>query len=369
MKKVLSSLLILFITIAVSIPALAQDDMMLPDVIEIEQTGIIPEGIEWDEVGERFLVGSLTEGTIFQFDDMGAISPFIEDEDLVSTIGIHIDKTSGRLLVANTDSNVFFNPDAANPFAGLAAYDLETGERQFIVDMTDLYESPAHFANDVVTDADGNAYVTNSIAPVIYKVTPDGEASIFLENEAFAVEGLGLNGIEFHPDGYLLTAVMGSASLYKISLDDPESLTLAETEMPYVIDGMAFDANYDLVVVANVEDAQILAMLSSDDDWATVYEQSHVETDGNATTVAIRGNTTFYTKGYFNNPEQEVYDITQVTLMTLMGMGDMEMDDMDGDDMGDGMDDDDMGDMDGDDMGDDDMDGDDMDDDDDDDDM
>jgi hypothetical protein len=69
-------------------------------------------------------------------------------------------------------------------------------------------------------------------------------------------------------------------------------------------------------------------MLSSDDDWATAYEQSHVETDGNATTVAIRGRTTFYTKGYFGNPAQEVYDINQVTLMTLMGMGD----DMMGDD-------------------------------------
>ena len=348
---------ILFVLLLVSIlvvPVFAQDDMMLPEVIEIEQQGIIPEGIEWDEEGERFLVGSVTQGTIFQFDDMGAISPFIEDEDLVSSIGIHIDKANGRLLVANTDANVAFNPEEANPFAGLAAYDLETGERLFLADMTDLYESPVHFANDVVNDADGNAYVTNSMAPVIYRVTPDGEASVFVENEAFAVEGFGLNGIEFHPDGYLLAAVGASASIYKIPLDDPDNVTLVETEMPYGIDGMAFDRNYDLVAVARVESGQILVMLSSDDDWATAYEQSHVETDGNATTVAIRGNTTFYTKGYFANPAQEVYDINQVTLMTLMGMGDM-------DDMG--MDDDDMG-MDDDDMSDDDDMDDDMDDDD-----
>lgn len=332
MYKTLLGLLVVLIVAVV--PALAQDDMMLPEVIEIEQQGIIPEGIEWDEEGERFLVGSLTQGTIFQFDDMGAISPFIEDEDLVSSIGIHIDKMSGRLLVTNTDANIAFNPEEANPFAGLAAYDLATGERLFLVDMTDLYESPAQFANDVVSDADGNAYVTNSMAPVIYKVTPEGEASIFVENEAFAVEGFGLNGIEFHPDGYLLAAVGTSASIYKIPLDDPDSLTLVETGMPYSVDGMAFDPNYDLVAVARVESGQILVMLSSDDDWATAYEQSHVETDGNATTVAIRGNTTFYTKGYFGNPAQEVYDINQVTLMTLMGMNDM-----DGD-MGDSMDDD-----------------------------
>ena len=329
MYKILLGLLV---GLVAAVPAFTQDDMMLPDVIEIEQPGIIPEGIEWDEAGERFLVGSLTQGTIFQFDDMGAISPFIEDEDLVSSIGIHIDKTSGRLLVTNTDSNIAFNPDEANPFAGLAAYDLETGERLFLVDMTDLYDSPGYFANDVVTDADGNAYVTNSFAPVIYKVTPEGEASVFVENEAFAVEGFGLNGIEFHPDGYLLAAVGASGSIYKIPLDDPDSVTLVETETPYSIDGMAFDANYDLVAVARIEDGQqVLVMLSSDDDWATAYKQSHVETDGNATTVAIRGRTTFYTKAYFSNPAQEVYDINQVTLMTLMGMGDDMGGDMSGD--------------------------------------
>ena len=338
MYRILLALLIVLLVIA---PVAAQDDMMLPEVIEIEAPGIIPEGIEWDEEGERFLVGSVTQGTIFQFDDMGAISPFIEDEDLVSSIGIHIDKENGRLLVANTDINIAINPEEANTFAGLAAYDLETGERLFLADMTNLYESPAHFANDVVNDADGNAYVTNSMAPVIYQVTPDGEASVFVENEAFAVEGFGLNGIEFHPDGYLLAAVGTSSSIYKIPLDDPDNVTLVETEIAYGIDGMAFDPNYDLVAVARVEDGQVLVMLSSDDDWATAYEQSHVETDGNATTVAMRGRTTYYTKAYFGNPAQEVYDITQVTLMTLMGMGgDMEDDDMMGDD---DMSDDDMG--------------------------
>ena len=242
MYRILLALLMISMMV---VPAVAQDDMMLPEVIEIEQQGIIPEGIEWDEEGQRFLVGSLTQGTIFQFDDMGAISPFIEDEDLVSTIGIHIDKMTNRLLVTNTDANIAFNPAEANPFAGLAAYDLATGERLFIVDMTDLYESPAQFANDVVNDADGNAYVTNSMAPVIYKVTPDGEASVFVENEAFDVEGFGLNGIEYHPDGYLLVAVGTTASIYKVPLDDPDSLTLVESETPYAIDGMAFDANLD----------------------------------------------------------------------------------------------------------------------------
>lgn len=336
MNKTLRGLLLVFLL--ATIPVLAQDEM-LPDIIEIERTGMIPEGIEYDAEGERFLVGSLTEGTIFQFDDDGELTPFVEDEDLISTIGIHIDTTTNRLLVTNTDASIFFNPDGAMPFVGLAAYDLETSERLFLVDMTDLYESPIQFANDVTSDEDGNAYVTNSMAPVIYQVTPDGEASIFVENELFMNPAFGLNGIEYHPHGYLLAAVTGAGAIYKIPLDDPDNVTLVETEKSYTIDGMAFDPNLDLVMVASVDGGQAIVMLASSDDWASADERGRVATDGNATTVAIRGDTTFYTKGYFNNPAQEIYDIHQVTLQALM----MDMDDMDAD-------------MDSDDMGSDDMD-------------
>lgn len=334
MTKLLFGLLVVLLVSAVPVAVLAQDDM-LPEVVEVAQPGIMPEGIEYDEAGGRFLVGSLTQGTIFQFGDDGAATPFVEDADLVSSVGIHIDEVNNRLLVNNSDSNVFFSPDEANPFAALAAYDLETGERAFYVDLTDLYESPAHFANDVTSDADGNAYVTNSFAPVIYQVTPDGEASIFVENELFANENIGLNGIDYHPDGYLLAAVGGAGAIFKIPLDDPNNVTQVEIDGSYGIDGMALDANNDLVAVASVEDGQAVVMLGSDDGWASAHELGRVETDGNATTLAIRDGAAYYTKAYFANPGQEVYDITQVALSDLMMM----MDDMESDDMDDMSDD------------------------------
>ena len=100
MKKVL--LVIMLLLLAVVPQAFAQE-AELPDLIMAAHPGIHPEGIEWDAENERFLTGSLTEGTIFAVADDGTVTPFIEDENLLASVGIHIDAANNRLLVASSD--------------------------------------------------------------------------------------------------------------------------------------------------------------------------------------------------------------------------------------------------------------------------
>jgi hypothetical protein len=75
--------------------------------ITIDRTGFMPEGIEYDPISERFLVGSLNEGTIFGVSEAGETTPFIEDEKLVGSVGIEVDAERSRLLVANSDFQLF----------------------------------------------------------------------------------------------------------------------------------------------------------------------------------------------------------------------------------------------------------------------
>lgn len=295
-----------------------------PDVIELERTGLIPEGIEYDMQRDRFLVGSLSEGSIFSFGTDGNLEVFIEDDRLISSIGIHIDEDTDRLLVAVSNAAVVFGEEGAEPLAALAAYDLETGENLFFTELTDITESQSDFANDVTVDDNGNAYVTNSFEPVIYMVTPEGEASVFVEDAQLAAQGFGANGIIYHPDGYLLVAIAGSGELYNIPVGDPSAVLPVELENPLGFDGMILTPENNLVGVASImgEDgdaSQAIVMLSSDDDWTSAMMVGMVPTDGNATTVALRGDSIYYTKAYFNNPQQEVYDITRVALAELEG--------------------------------------------------
>src|SRR5687768_14885975 len=158
------------------VPAFAQDatqestvePVMLPDEIAFVSPapGLLPEGIEWDAVTGSFLVGSLSQGTIHRItpndDGTATIEPFIEDEELMSTVGLEVDEENNRLIVSNSAATAFSGGPGA---AMLAAYDLETGERAYMVDLAALYDSPTNFANDVTVDEEGNAYVTNSFAP------------------------------------------------------------------------------------------------------------------------------------------------------------------------------------------------------------
>ena len=144
-------------------------------VITAERGGFIPEGIEYDEANGRFLTGSLAEGTIFVIERDGSVVPFIRDADLVSSVGIEVDEPRDRLLVANSD-RAAFGGDAAGQ-AKLGVYNLTTGERLAMVDLgAVLGTAPKFFANDVTVDGDGNAYVTDTMNGVVYRVTRDYQA-------------------------------------------------------------------------------------------------------------------------------------------------------------------------------------------------
>ncbi len=312
------TLLLVIALFVLALPAAAQDatpeaTQTAGEQIVINQAGIRPEGVEYDAAHSRFLFGSLSEGTIFQLEEGGEAEPFIEDEDLVSTVGIHIDAANNRLLVCNSDAGVFSDSNATG-MAGLAAYDLDTGERLFIADLGALLPDNRHFANDVTVDADGNAYVTDSFSPVIYRVDMEGNAEIFIENEMLTNENFGLNGIDFHPDGYLLAAVGGSSSVVKIPLDDPDSLAAVELSEPLSIDGMVLapDGGAFYAVATTSNGTQELVEVISDDDWATATVTSRVETGGNATTVTLRDGIPYYINAKLGDPEAQQYEIVPV---------------------------------------------------------
>ncbi|MGH7539673.1 MAG: SMP-30/gluconolactonase/LRE family protein, partial [Gemmatimonadota bacterium] len=212
-------------------PAAGASVAGLPDTIRIRQPGLHPECVEWDAPRDRFLVSSATTGAITAVRDDGSHSVFIDDPEVVGSIGIHIDSAGGRLLVASSDMRVF--EDSSFPGrAAVGIYDLESGERIRMVDLGALRPEGRHFANDLTVDGEGTVYVTDSFSPVIYRVALDGTASILVEDERLSGEPIGLNGIEFHPDGYLLAAVMGRRTLVRVPLDEPSGLTDVSLDEP-----------------------------------------------------------------------------------------------------------------------------------------
>ena len=281
----------------------------LPAAIVAERGGFVPEGIEYDATNGRILTGSLTEGSIFQIHADGRVTTVVSDPDLVSSIGIEVDEPRNRLLVANSDRAVF--EEASRGQAKLGVYDLSTGDRIAMVDLAatigDAPADAAHFANDVAVGADGTAYVTDTQMNVIYRVDTEYCASVL--HQFGAVEGLGLNGIVVHPEGYLLVA--GGTTLWKVPLDDPTGTS--QVTLPEAVpgqDGMVWTADGRLVIVSN-SDNRVVA-LTSEDDWATAELAGVATYETQATTAAVVGEDIYVIHPHFADADPP--SVERVTL-------------------------------------------------------
>ncbi len=272
------------------------------------RAGFIPEGIEYDTKSGRLLTGSLSEGTIFEIKNDGSVTAAVTDPDLKSSIGIEVDKDRDRLLVANSDFTIFQGKGAGQ--AKLGVYNLSTGARLAMVDLAaadaNAPKDATHFANDVAVGSDGTAYVTDSRTNVVYRVDPDYKASVL---HRFApAKDLALNGIVYHPSGYLL--VTGGATLYKVPISNPAGLT--EVKLPEPVpgqDGMVWMSNGRLAIVSN-SDNRVVA-LTSNDDWATAQIAAVAKFATQGTTAAAVGDDIYVVHPHF--ADQDPPSVERVT--------------------------------------------------------
>ena len=207
-----------------------------PDRISVPQAALHPEGIQWDEANKRFIVSSRTKGAISTVKDDSTFAQLADESRLISTIGVNLDAGRNRVLVAVSDNGANTARSNANGVvtlrkrAAVAIFNNTTGALLNYVDLGVLRPALNHFANDIAVDAAGNAYVTDSYAPIIYKIDPQGVASVFLENALFdAGTAFGLNGIVYHPDGYLIVAKANTGTLFKVPIANPAGLTPSPT--------------------------------------------------------------------------------------------------------------------------------------------
>ena len=247
-------------------------DRVTPSLV-VQRPGLYPETIEYDRKHNRFLLGSFREGAVYTVDAHGATSILVDDPRLCSVLGLAVDVERGRLWVVSADLGSATRPSLAGPrkLAAVGVYELATGAPLGYHDLAALVPGP-HLLNGIAVDAAGNAYVTDSFSPVIYKLTVDGKATILARDPRFAGEGVNLNGLVVHPNGYLLVVKKSDGALFKIPLDHPALLSRVAAPALVGGDGVVLVDQNRLVVISNrtssaVSDAA--SVLTSDDNWST----------------------------------------------------------------------------------------------------
>jgi hypothetical protein len=195
--------------------------------------------------------------------------------------------------------------------AKLGVYNVTTGERLALVDIGAVFGSPSpkFFAKDVTVDGAGNAYVTDTMNNVVYRVTPDYQASV-LHRFTGLPEGSQVNGIVYHDGGYLL--VVAGENIYKVPVANPAGTTQVNVAQPVAgQDGIVWAADGRLVATSNSETAPALVAFRSNDNWASAQTVGFAPLTGQATTAAAVGDDIYVVHPHFADADAPSIELAE----------------------------------------------------------
>ncbi|KAL8527217.1 hypothetical protein ACS0TY_005191 [Phlomoides rotata] len=226
------------------------------------------ECVKWDDLNRRFIVSFFDGG-------LGVVpvkeeQPFVVLEEIPvvisdlgknSSLGLVIDRPRNRVVVVFAD--VF-----GSKYSAVAAYDLTSWDRIFLTQLSGAGEIGV--ADDVAVDPVGNAYVTDMKGNKIWKVGANGEFLYTIRSPLFAAKEwyynlVGLNGIIYHPNGYLLVVHTLSGNLFKVEIGNGDLVKLVKQPDGTMIgDGLELLSPTRLVFAGNPS-----GLMESLDDWET----------------------------------------------------------------------------------------------------
>lgn len=304
----------------------ADNKVKFPETITISGIAQNPEGIEFDKNDNTFFLSSLNAGPIIKVNLDGTFKAFSSGEPYpVSTAGLHADYNHNRLLVAGFNGNELYDQDPATKgISNLRIYNLETGVMEKDINLSSLVpDAPAYFANDVVNDSEGNVYITDWYAGVVYKVDTEGTPSVFWKNETGIASGA--NGIDYHSDGYLLVSLVSvnekglyaNFGLVKIPVNKPSESTVVEfTNDGFTgFDGMVIKSNGNIVGVTNngtTPGGNTLIELSSNDNWKSAKIINSKSLSASTTVAVTPSNENYIINQDFTQPMKENWKIEQI---------------------------------------------------------
>lgn len=197
-----------------------------PSSYVVSGAAVFPEGVAFQPSSGAFFVSSTGDGTIFR----GHVSePMTEvflaggQDGRTTAIGLEVDDT--RLYVAGGTTGRIF------------VYDTETRAK-----LASFETGAGGFLNDVATTKSGDAFVTDSARPILWRVSADLttlEPWLNLTGTPAAyTTGFNLNGIVATPDGkYLIVAKSNTSQLFRIDLETKAVVEIT-TDEPTGGDGL-----------------------------------------------------------------------------------------------------------------------------------
>lgn len=178
-----------------------------------------------------------------------------------NTTGLALD-ASGKLYAARGGSE-----DEANGVYVVSADGTEV-ERFFA-------SEAGTFPNALVFDATGDLFVTNSFGGLIWRVDPEGNAEVWVEDDLLASETFGANGLALDAGGeHFYVANTGGGLIARVPVEEDGSAgtveVFVEDERLMGADGLTFGPDGVLYVAVNGQDS--IVAISPDGEVTVLAE-------------------------------------------------------------------------------------------------
>jgi len=213
-----------------------------PTAFELEDRGLIPEGIAHDRATGAFFLGSTAKGDIVRIgwgNEQSEFSPRIEGLDAI--LGLAVD--GPRRILYAVATSALSEAGRARRKNAVLAFDIDKHQLLRRVDVPDAMQ-----LNDVAVAIGGRVFASDSASGAIFEIPREGPARTLVPADRLR----GSNGLAPSPDGKRLY-VAHSTGLALVDPSTGEAKRVANTTRETVagIDGL-YDFQGDLIGVQNV---------------------------------------------------------------------------------------------------------------------
>ena len=242
------------------------------EAFTLPSSAVHPEAIAWDESRDRFLVGSIVDGSVNAVSMSGEIEALIPADDesgLLAITGIAVDEKHKRLWVSSAGVPGFAGLDPAMLGIGaLFEFDLAS------LDLIKRHDIPAdglpHVPGNLAVTPSGDVYFIDRAVPMVFrKQASAGGVQPYVASK----ELTGLKDLALSDSGETLYIADGALGIMVIDLNQSTSAMLTGPESLNLggISGLMFSDN-SLVMMQNGINPQRIMRLELAPDGQSVTE-------------------------------------------------------------------------------------------------
>lgn len=239
-------------------------------VLTLPDSVTLPETMAWDESRQKFLIGTVAQGSILAVGKDGQITELLKadkDNGMWAVFDILVDQKRNRLWVSSATTPAFagFNPVDKGRSA-LFEFDLET--LQFIRRYPVPVDGRPHSLGNMTLSSNGDIFIVDRALPVVYsKLADEQKLKVVLASR----EMISMRGIAMQPDGRIMYVADRELGILVVDMVAERTAKLLVPDQFNVggIDGL-YLWNNRLIVIQNGIKPQRLMRLQLDSSGTQV---------------------------------------------------------------------------------------------------